>query len=82
MDSLTKNAIEAKQAGMSYGKWKAMQPQQEKQDEKIPDGWIKCLHCGKPFKPTPNQKFCEYYCRYLHNLQEKRKQEKERAKDG
>lgn len=75
MDNLARNAMLAKQAGMSYGRWKAIQPQQKKQEDKIPDGWIQCLNCGKPFKPTPNQKFCEYHCRYLYKLEKVRKKD-------
>lgn len=65
MDNLARNAMLAKQANMSYGRWKAMQPIVPiEQKKEIPDGWIKCGYCGKPFKPkNPQQKYCEYACR-------------------
>ena len=65
MDRLARNAMLAKQANMSYGKWKAMQPivPVEKKAESQ-EGWIKCAYCGKAFKPhNPQQKYCEYACR-------------------
>ena len=55
----------AKQAGMSYGRWKAMKPIVPiVKVETTPEGWIKCAYCGKSFKPhNPQQKYCEYMCR-------------------
>ena len=63
MDNLAKDAAAALAAGMSYGKWKAMQ-EEGAIERKLPKGWRVCLHCGKPFKPTGNsiQKYCEYVC--------------------
>lgn len=65
MDNLARNCMLAKQANMSYGKWKALQPivPYEKK-EVIPEGWKKCLRCGKVFKPSKNaQKYCDIWCR-------------------
>lgn len=64
MDRLALNAMLARQAGMSYGKWKAMQKPIEVQKEAIPDGWQVCEWCGKPFKPKTKkkQRFCEIGC--------------------
>lgn len=63
MDNLARNAMLAKQAGMSYGKWKAMQPIVPVVKKKIPDGWKACEHCGEPFKPKQGQRFCDIGCR-------------------
>lgn len=50
MDNLAKEAKLARQAGMSYGKWKAMQ-NPVKINKEIPEGWSVCQWCGQPFKP-------------------------------
>ena len=75
MDNLARDAMLAKQAGMSYGRWKALQkPKQVLR--KIPKGWIPCEHCGKYFKPKPKQRFCDITCRaeayYLKTRKEKK----------
>jgi hypothetical protein len=62
MDNLAREAMLAKEAGVSYGQWKALQkPKQVLR--KIPEGWIACEHCGKYFKPRANQRFCDIGCR-------------------
>jgi hypothetical protein len=53
----------ARQAGMTYGKWKAMQPRVDIEKPTIPDGWKACEYCGKAFKPVQGKRFCEEYCR-------------------
>ena len=63
MDNLARNTMLAKQAGMSYGKWKAMQPLVKKIPVVIPDGWKPCEFCGKPFKRTQGRRFCDIGCR-------------------
>lgn len=64
MDNLARNAMLAKQAGLSYGKWKALQPIVPIVKKKeIPKGWKTCEHCGKIFKTKKAQRFCEVYCR-------------------
>ena len=64
MDRLAKNAMLAKQAGLSYGRWKAMQPRVEVDTEKT-EGWTVCewKRCGKAFPPKHGKKFCDAYCR-------------------
>ena len=64
MDNLAKDAAEALKAGMSYGKWKALQKTVPiKKKEGIPDGWRVCKHCGMPFKPKmKSQIYCEAAC--------------------
>ena len=59
MDNLTRDMMLAKQAGMSYGKWKAMQPVVAV----IPEGWATCEYCGGPFKPIKKKRFCDSTCR-------------------
>lgn len=65
MDRLARNAMLAKQAGMSYGQWKALQPiATTEPKQEIPDGWRSCQVCGKLFKPKGGgQRFCEPACR-------------------
>lgn len=67
MDKLSQDAADALAAGMSYGKWKAMQKVPVTPvitETKIPDGWLVCKWCGKPFKPKTkrSQDYCEAYC--------------------
>lgn len=73
MDNLARDAMLAKQAGMSYGQWKATQTVVVK-PKGIPDGWIPCEYCGKHFKPkTRVHKFCEIGCREQANQGKYRK---------
>ena len=67
MDNLAKDAAAALAAGMSYGKWKAMQdkPVVIEKKEEIPEGWRVCKRCGKPFKVKnfgKRQIYCELAC--------------------
>lgn len=69
MDSLARNAMLARQAGMSYGKWKALQPREEPKEKTLPEGWSKCEYCGKAFKLLNGRKklYCDAYCgRYAY----------------
>ena len=63
MDRLAMNAMLARKANMSYGKWKAMQQPVKIKEAPIPEGWKKCEYCGKLFKPKSGQRYCEPYCR-------------------
>lgn len=63
-DKLSQDAAKALAAGMSYGKWKAMQ-QPVSTENGIPEGWKACPQCGKPFRPTRGKKYCEPYCRSM-----------------
>lgn len=79
MDNLARNAMLAKQANMSYGRWKAMQKPVPIVKAKIPDGWIACEHCGKPFKPKTKraQRFCDVGCQkqaYAKTLRQRNKE--------
>ena len=64
MDNLARNAMLARQANMSYGKWKAMQQTVRVEKKAVPDGWIVCEWCKKPFKPKTKrpQKYCDAGC--------------------
>jgi hypothetical protein len=66
MDNLAKDAAAALAAGMSYGKWKAMQGETRiKKPDELPDGWYICKNCGKPFKPgkyNGRKIYCELNC--------------------
>ena len=60
MDNLARNAMLARQAGMSYGKWKAMQD-----PVKItPKERHYCLNCGSELFPKTSKvpKYCDYQC--------------------
>ena len=65
MDNLSRCAMLAKQKGLSYGRYMALYGHTlpKKKEESIPEGWRKCLYCGKLFKPKPGQKYCDLYCR-------------------
>ena len=64
MDRLARNAMLARKAGMTYGKWKALQPVLPPEEKPLPEGWKKCEECGKPFKARGGvQRFCELGCR-------------------
>ena len=92
MDKLSSDAMLARKAGMTYGKWKALQPV-VKFERKIPKDWKVCEFCGKAFMPNQkNQRFCDIGCRtdaykpkakaqyadYYHSVRKERlKKEKE-----
>lgn len=85
MDNLARDAMLALKAGMTYGKWKAMQEPVKIKKKTLPDGWIECKYCGKAFKPTRGcQKYCCMDCRnraYAPKAREKQKRYRER-KEG
>ena len=67
-DKLAQDAAAALAAGMSYGKWKAMQdPVKIYKPQDLEPGWKLCAWCGKPFKLKTNKKqlYCEAYCQKL-----------------
>lgn len=64
MDNLARDCMLARKAGMSYGRWKAMQEPVKPKKEVVPEGWRKCKGCGTAFKPKKaNNVFCEIGCR-------------------
>ena len=68
MDQLTQDLIQARKAGMSYGKWKALQPRVEvvipKQEEKEVPTQV-CRVCGKEIiDGNPLRLYCSDFCGY------------------
>ena len=62
MDNLARNAMLAKQAGMSYGKWMAMQQPVPIKKKELEETKV-CPHCGKQFNPrSKRQKYCDSTC--------------------
>ena len=72
MDRLARNAMLARQAGMSYGKWKAMQPVVETKKPEIPEGHIKC-ECGAFFKTRCDHQLCPDCRKKKYDRERKRK---------
>lgn len=62
MDRLARNAMLAKQANMSYGKWKALQPIVPIEKPKTQEGWIRCAWCRTMFQPKHGGKYCTSEC--------------------
>ena len=62
MDNLARDMVLAKQAGMSYGKWKALQPIAPAKKKDIPEVLSTCEWCGKPFAAKKNKRFCGSSC--------------------
>lgn len=67
MDNLARNAMLAKQAGMSYGKWKALHPTEPKKADEIPEGWRVCEYCGIAYKPKTKRRrrYCDSECQRM-----------------
>ena len=73
MDRLAMESAAALKAGMSYGKWKAMQPRVEvdvqgiKTDKKAKAGRT-CRSCGKeiPLNANGNRRYCSNFCLNEH----------------
>ena len=67
MDQLTRDCIAARKAGMTYGKWKSLQPHIEvekpAQEDLVPKRV--CRHCGKEFTVEKGRRYyCDYDCYY------------------
>lgn len=78
MDNLARDTMLAKQAGLSYGQWKAMNlSTMPKKKAVIPDGFRPCEHCGKPFRRTNGKRFCDIECRNRAYEGKKREQMRE-----
>lgn len=82
MDNLARNAMLARQNGMSYGKWMSLQSVvQIKKKETIPEGWRKCERCGRPFNgKNKMQRFCDVTCQkqaYNEKVRKEKKHETE-----
>lgn len=82
MDNLSRMAVLATNAGMSYGQWMALQgdTKPERTEEKeLPDGWQKCEWCGAAFKLKTNKgkRFCDASCQRQANDTKRRKRNAE-----
>ena len=62
-DKLAQEVRQALAAGMSYGKWKALQPRADLSKPAIPADWKPCEYCGEYFKPKQGKRFCGTECR-------------------
>lgn len=71
LDRLDIEAKKATDAGMSYGKWKAMQPREKpappKQKEKLE---LKCQMCGNTFYRSDKRhtKYCSPECQHKAHI--------------
>lgn len=69
-DRLSRDAMAARAAGMSYGQWKAEHPitPDEEPEPKITDTGVRevaCLHCGKTIllRGNTSRRYCDDVCR-------------------
>jgi hypothetical protein len=83
MDNLARNAMLARQANMSYGKWKALQPIVPIKP-KVDESNIKtCPWCGNKFKQKrPTQIYCDTVCQSQANASRHRKRRKEQENES
>lgn len=78
LDKLAQDAIAAQKAGMSYGKWKAMQEPVVIKPKPLPGvvRMVVCRHCGKEFPVYHNKYkvYCSDQCRMegWHKIQRER----------
>jgi hypothetical protein len=81
MDNLTRDAVAAKKAGMTYGKWKAMQDTGP--IVTVPRGGMirTCKFCGKEFRQYDKRQrlYCDDVCKYKQNY---RRIKERMAEDG
>lgn len=81
-DKLTRENAQALAAGMSYGKWKALQPVAVKEEKppKLHYEMRECAICGFEFRKSENgkQKYCSKKCAREAELRARR--ERRRAK--
>ena len=84
MDNLARNAMLARQADMSYGKWKALQPIVPIKPKEVDESKMKsCPWCGKKFEcKKPNQKYCEPYCQTRANYEKHQQRRKEKENEN
>lgn len=88
MDRLTRDAIAAQEAGMSYGKWKVLHPHTPDEDDEEemaidPDSVVAtCECCGEQFvKPRKNKvkRFCSTACQNRHNTKKRKEKARQKA---
>jgi hypothetical protein len=88
LDRLTRDAIAAQEAGMSYGQWKALHPHtpdedDENEQELDPDKEVAvCEHCGQRFiksKRQTTRRFCGADCQKNYNSKKRREKARQEA---
>ena len=60
MDNLARDSARALQAGMSYGKWKALHPHTKHEAMQTAEEERLCQRCGKPLPKGSRE--CRKYC--------------------
>ena len=79
MSNLAMEAMLAREAGMSYGKWKALQTKEVKEvvEKQLDPNMNICPECGKAFKKRASKQiYCDSYCqrrRCVRNNRERKK---------
>ena len=90
MDQLTLDCIAARKAGMTYGKWKALQPAVvpvagvESEPEEVPKRAVRtCQVCGRevPTIMHGGVKYCSIDCKY-EAIRRKQRDYYRRKKEG
>lgn len=86
LDNLTRDALAAEAAGMSYGAWKAQHPHTGSDPAPGPDVGrriITCANCGKEIVvlTARGRKYCSENCRQEYQRQ-KEKAKKEAEENG
>lgn len=78
MDKLTRDAIDARKAGMTYGKYMAMKKPTIAEPVPVQEPGVRhiCLHCGKEFFETRRlvRKYCSRRCREAFYYAAKKKE--------
>jgi hypothetical protein len=64
--------------GCHYGAWyAATHPAEFDQRQKsLPDGWLVCKRCGKPFKPKTKRR--QYYCEAVCQMEAQKQRDREK----
>ena len=77
VDKLAQDVAKADAAGMSYGKWMAMQHDEKRHEpDELPVGWKICPNCGRRFKSRQGKRFCDDVCRRQAYADKAREQDK------
>lgn len=83
-DKLAQDVHQAIAAGMSYGKWKAMQGHTEPTEKQSKGNETICLNCGKVIvnKDKFKRKYCDAYCGIEYRYKKAKGQLKEGTNNG
>ena len=77
MDNLAREAMIAREANMSYVKWKSLQKPVPIAKPLVPEGWKECIGCGDAFCPKNGyQKYCGIDCQ--RRTQQRKHRERQR----